>query len=84
MKAVSIDPATEVASTGPVGTPKRKTWIARHRIARVADKRASASKTFNAAGVIASAAVEDSEGIDSAVVDLAALAAVGSEVGDEN
>ena len=82
VQVVTIDPAraaitdqAAAASTDLVVAPKCKTWIVRPRIDSVADKRANASKTFNAAAVIASV-VEDSAGIDSA--------AAGSGVDDEN
>ena len=55
VQVVTIDPAraaitdqAAVASTDLVVAPKCKTWIVRPRIDSVADKRANASKTFNA------------------------------------
>jgi hypothetical protein len=79
VQVVTTDLA-RAAITDLVVAPKRKTWIARHRIGRVVVKRASASKTFNAAAVIAGVAVE----IASVVEDSAVVAAADSEVGDEN
>jgi hypothetical protein len=52
VKGASIDPV-EVASTDPIGVLKCKIWTARPRTGSAADNRANASKTFNAAAVIA-------------------------------
>jgi len=84
VQVVTIDPAraaitdqAAAASTDLVVAPKCKTWIVRPRIDSVADKRANASKTFNAAAVIASVVAEDSAAVASVVV-------AGSGVDDEN
>src|SRR5206468_12611511 len=81
VQVVTIDPAraaiTEqaaAAATDLVVAPNCKTWIVRPRIDSVADNRANASRTSNAAAVI-----------DSAAVDLAVFAAAGdSGADDEN
>src|SRR6266478_6733996 len=83
-RAAIIDQAA-AASTDLVVAPKCKTWIVRPRIDSVADNRANASRTSNAAAVIASVVAEDSAVIDSAAVDLAVFAAAAdSRVYDEN
>ncbi len=92
VQVVTIDPAraaitdqAAAASTDLVVAPKCKTWIVRPRIDSVADNRANASRTSNAAAVIASVVAEDSAVIDSAAVDLAVFAAAGdSGADDEN
>ena len=84
VQVVTIDPAraaitdqAAAASTDLVVAPKCKTWIVKPRIDSVADKRANASKTFNAAAVIALVVAEDSAAVASVVV-------AGSGVDDEN
>ena len=80
-EAVSIGPAVEADSV---------IWTARLRIGRVVIFRASVSKDFRAAALIASVAAGDLGAVDlagsadSAAADFAAAAAAGSEVGDEN
>ena len=72
-EAATID-LVAVTTTDPV--PRCRIWTAKPRIDSVADKRANASRTSNAAALIASAAV-----------DLAAVALVAGEASgadDEN
>ena len=80
-RAAIIDQAA--ATSADLAVPKCKIWTARPRIAGVADNRASAFKTFNAAAGI-DLVVEDSAGIASAAVDFAAFVAAGSGADDEN
>ena len=59
-----------------VPPPKCKTCNARHRIGRVVGKRASVSKTFNAAAVIAS--------VEEDLAEVALVAGEASGADDEN
>jgi hypothetical protein len=100
-----IDPAAgaestvqgEAVSIGPAVEADLVIWTARLRTGRVVTFRASVSKDFRAAALIASvaavdlvaviasvAAVDLAGSADSAEEDFAAAEAAGSEVGDEN
>jgi adenosylcobinamide amidohydrolase len=79
-RAVTIEVARKqagrVVAAATVGPRNATTCSAKHRIGRGADKRASASKTFNVAAVI-DGAVED-------LAVVASVAAAGSGVDDNN
>jgi hypothetical protein len=85
VKAVSIDPATEVASTGPAEAAL-VIWTAKLRTGRVADNRANSSRTFNVAALIDLVVAEDLVAlIAPAVADLAVFAAAADlGVDDDN
>jgi hypothetical protein len=79
--AASTGPVVEVGSIDPAVEADSVIWTARPRTGRVVTFRASVSKAFRAAALIASVAVEDSAVIAAAaVVDLADAVVIASVV----